>query len=107
MTQQLKQVSDALTDAHTRIQSEFQQINPVIGVNQGMRAQGIPADAITIDCLRTNNRILLIVHDQDTEQVHYQFGKRDQDPGTEFKQLPLAEATADTFFRWMADYFSA
>ena len=104
--QALKAISDRITDAHTRIQQDFDFINPVVGVNRQMRTAGIPADAMTVDCLKTNRRILLILHDQQPEQVHYQFGQRDQDPGPEFKTLSLDEVSEQQLYDWMASYFS-
>tara|TARA_R110001592_G_scaffold175466_5_gene414725 strand:+ start:49240 stop:49572 length:333 start_codon:yes stop_codon:yes gene_type:complete len=102
----LATLSDVVTAAHTRIQQACENINPVVGVNRGMRAQGIPADAMTIDCLVTGKRILLILHDLQTDTVRYQFTLKDQDPADVFETIQLSELTSSVLYEWMKSYFS-
>lgn len=101
----LKPLSDMAGEAHARIQQAHQHINPVVGVRRGMREIGIPADAMTIDCLRTGRRIILILHDQEPGQLLYQFVTIDEDIGSEFQRMPLGDVSTDTLFLWMEDYF--
>lgn len=103
----LEALSDMITEAHTRIQQAYEHINPVVGVRRGMRDVGIPADAMTIDCLQTRGRILLILHDEQPGVLLYQFGTMDADAGDDFQPVNLSEVGADTLFTWMKDYFSA
>ena len=100
-------LSDMITEAHTRIQQAYEHINPVVGVRRGMRDVGIPADAMTIDCLQTRGRIVLILHDEQPGVLLYQFGTIDEDAGEDFQRMDLAEVSAETLFTWMQDYFSA
>lgn len=102
----LKTLSERATEAHTRIQQNCPDINPIVGVNQGMRASGIPADVMTIDCLKTGKRIILILHDDQPELIRYQFAFKDRDPAEEFKEIPLSSLTADILYDWMKTYFS-
>lgn len=102
----LKEISDRITNAHTRIQQDFASINPVVGVNRQMRAAGIPADAMTIDCLKTNKRILVVFHDEQADLAYFQFGIRDQDPGPSFETLAYAELTEQQFYDWMVEQFN-
>lgn len=107
MTQSpLAQVYERATEAQANIQRAFSNIDPLIGVNKYMRKRGIPADAITIDCLKTGKRILLIMHDQAPDVVTYQFCLRDQDPFDDFEHIPLAELTTDQLYTWMKNRFS-
>jgi hypothetical protein len=99
-------LADIATEAHTRIQQDFADINPVVGVRRSMRENGIPADAMTIDCLTRHKRIILILHDNQPDTVHYQFGFTDKDPVEEFKSMPLAELSAQTLYDWIASYFA-
>lgn len=99
-------LSDFATEAHTRIQQDFANIDPIVGVSLSMRKAGIPADAMTIDCLRTNKRIILILHDHYADIVRYQFSFRDQDPSNEFETLLMADLSAQTLYDWMKGYFS-
>lgn len=103
----LEALSDMITEAHTRIQQAYEHINPVVGVRRGMRDVGIPADAMTIDCLQTRGRIVLILHDEQPGVLLYQFGTIDEDAGEDFQRVDLAEVSAETLFTWMQDYFSA
>ena len=103
----LEALSDMITEAHTRIQQTYEHINPVVGVRRGMRDVGIPADAMTIDCLQTRGRIVLILHDEQPGVLLYQFGTIDEDAGEDFQRMDLAEVNAETLFTWMQDYFSA
>ncbi len=101
----LKTLSDMASDAHARIQAVHQHINPVVEVRRGMRDSGIPADVMTIDCLRTRRRITLILHDGQPGMVLYQFVTMDNEVGNDFKQMPLSDVDVDTLFDWMQDYF--
>jgi hypothetical protein len=101
----LKTLSDLANEAHNRIQSTHEHINPVVEVRRGMRDAGIPADVMTIDCLRTQRRINLILHDQQPGIVLYQFVTREEEVGGEFKQIDLATLSSTTLFEWMQDYF--
>ncbi|AZT84827.1 hypothetical protein EHN06_15400 [Marinobacter sp. NP-4(2019)] len=101
----LKTLSDMASDAHARIQAAHQHINPVVEVRRGMRDSGIPADVMTIDCLRTRRRITLILHDGHPGMVLYQFVTMDDEVGNDFKQMPLSDVDVDTLFDWMQDYF--
>ncbi|MCC1497219.1 hypothetical protein [Alcanivorax sp. 1008] len=103
----LKTVSDLVTEAHARIQQQHADINPVVGVRRGMREKGIPADALTIDCLRTGKRIVLILHDQQPGELIYQFTLKDQDTDAPYQQLPMSNLRADLLYEWMRDYFVA
>jgi len=104
--QALELLSDRASAAHAQIQQDFKTINPVIGVNRGMRTIGIPADAMTIDCLVTDRRILLVLHDELPDSVRLQYTMRNDDPADEFKVVPLAELTESALYCWMRDYFS-
>lgn len=104
--QSLEYLSGKAELAHANIQKDFAKINPVIGVNRGMRTVGIPADAMTIDCLVTDRRILLVLHDGLPDAVRLQYTMRNVDPADEFEVVPLADLTEDSLYAWIRDYFS-
>ncbi|WP_303287118.1 hypothetical protein [Marinobacter sp. SS8-8] len=101
----LKTLSDLASDAHARIQATHQHINPVVEVRRGMRDAGIPADVMTIDCLRTRRRITLILHDEQPGAVLFQFVTIEDEVGNDFKQMAVADMTASMLFDWMQEYF--
>ncbi len=102
----LKALSDLASEAHARIQQAHEHINPVVEVRQGMRDSGIPADVMTIDCLRTRRRIVLILHDEYPGTLLVEFITMDEEAGGPFRHMALSEVGADTLFDWMQDYFS-
>jgi len=103
----LAKLSDIITESHTRIQQEFEHINPVVGINQGMRSVGIPADAMTIDCLKTNKRIIIILHDEQPTCLQYQFSYKNKDPDESFSKVDFEQVTSEKLFDWMRIYFSS
>jgi hypothetical protein len=103
----LKLLSDIASTTHARIQTDFPNIDPVIGVNQGMRNNGYPADILTIDCLKTNKRIIILLHDDTPEMARYQFAFRNKDPDGDFKDIQLADITIQILYDWVSTYFTA
>lgn len=102
----LKSLSDMASEAHARIQQAHEDINPVIGVRQGMRDVGIPADAMTVDCLTTRRRILIVLHDENPEYLMYQFTTIDEEMTNNFQQMARKNVTSDVLFEWIENYFS-
>jgi len=103
----IKHLCDAIEAAHARVQSDFEQINPVVAVNRKMRDFGIATDLMTIDCLRTGKRILIVLHDSEPHTADYQFCLRDEDPADDFTRVPLTTITSQTLYNWMCDTFSS
>lgn len=101
----LKTLSDLASDAHARIQAAHEHINPVVEVRRGMRDAGIPADVMTIDCLRTRRRITLILHDEQPGSLLYQFVTIEDEVGDSFQEMALAELSVQTLVGWIEDYF--
>ena len=104
--ERLESLSDLTEQAHARVQQAHGEINPVVELRRGMRDAGIPADALSIDCLRTCRRILLILHDSHPDALLYQFTDLEQEAGDSFQQLAFDQVTVDTLFEWMRDYFA-
>jgi len=101
----LKKLSDMASDAHARIQAAHQHINPVVEVRRGMRDAGIPADVMTIDCLRTRRRITLILHDEQPGTLLYQFVTIEDEVGDRFHSIGLSDVTVQSLVEWIEDYF--
>lgn len=101
----LELLSDAVSDAHARIQASHEHINPVVEVRRKMRDAGIPADVLTIDCHRTARRIMLILHDGQPGQLLYQFITIEQEVGDDFQSIALSELDTGKLVQWMEEYF--
>ena len=105
--QPLSILSDVAAEAHVRIQADFEDINPVVSVSQKMRSYGIPADTMTIDCLKSGKRIILILHDELPDIIRYQFSFKEKDPEDEFESIQLDKLTTQTLYEWIKSYFSS
>lgn len=77
-----------------------------MGAAQKMRDVGVPADAMTIDCLKSSKRIILVLHDKQPEIVSYQFSFKNEEPSNEFKQMEFRELTFEKVYDWIKNYFS-
>jgi len=101
----LETLCEIASESHARIQADFADINPLVGINQQMRNMGIPADVVTIDHLSGNRRIILVLHDHYPEIVNVHFSFKDTDPDEVAEQVQFNEVTADTLYNWIKDYF--
>ena len=99
-----EKLCDMATEAHSRFQQEIKTVNPVVGVSQSMRASGIPVDVMTIDCLKSDKRIILILNDEIPDSISYQFNWRDKDPTDNFTQVTFDDLCPDMIFEWMKGY---
>lgn len=71
-----------------------------------MRESGIPADVMTIDCLKTKKQIIIVLHDAQPETFNYQYSFKDRDPGTKFETYNISELSSQVLYTWIKDYFS-
>jgi len=101
----LDSLCDLTTKTHASIQRDFKDINPLVGVNQRMREMGVPVDAVTIDCLKSGKRIILILHDQQPDMLSYQFSYKNQDPAEIFEHIPFNDLTEHLLYGWIQGYF--
>ena len=106
MSAPLEHLSNCVEIAHTRIQKDYTAMNPVVGVSQKLRPLGIPADVMTIDCLKTKKRIIVVLHDEMPSIVRFQFSYIDRDPGDDFHSIALSDFSEKHLYDWMKDYFS-
>jgi hypothetical protein len=99
-------LSDIAGAAQTKIQQDFTDINPVIGLNSGLRQNGFAADIITIDCLLSGKRVMLLLHDDKPEEVAYQFGYKGKDPDSEFVFLAKDDVNQAQIYEWMKSHLA-
>ncbi len=72
-----------------------------------MRDSGFPADIMTIDCLKTGKRIILILNDNNPDILSYQFSYKAADPEGDFQQLSFDKLSTQLLYDWIASYFSS
>ena len=107
INKRLEIVCDLVTKSYARIQKDFKDINPMVGINQKMREMGEPVDAVTIDCLKSGKRIILILHDHHPDVIRYQFSFKDKDPDEKFEQIQFNELTVSKLYKWTKNYFQS
>ncbi len=103
---EIYKLAELAQEAQAQIQCDFNHIDPIIGILKSLRPAGIPADALTIDCLNTKKRIALILHDENPQVIAYQFGYSDKDTDTAYERIPLQAVTANQIYTWIKEYFS-
>ena len=104
--QNLEKLYALANEAHARIQQEITNLDPIIGVSQKMRQSGVPADLMTIDCLKSGKRIIIILSDQEPNNINYQFAYKNKDFDNYFEQMAVNELSATLLYKWMKEYFT-
>lgn len=105
LNKRLEEFCEQVKEAHALIQKDYENLNPVVGINQKMRSAGIPADILTVDCLKSNKRIIIVLNDNLPNSIEYQFIFKDEDPGERFEKIKSEEFTSKTLYSLIADYF--
>jgi hypothetical protein len=80
MKSTLKNLSEIVAKANDLFYSKFDNIDTVMGImDKTLRNQGIKADAITIDCIALDKKIVILLHDDKPEVVSIALGNKDGD----------------------------
>lgn len=99
-------LGDLAEAAQKDIQAEFPEVNPIIGINRGLRKSGFPADLMTIDDLKSRKRIILMMHDLKPDTLGFQLSTIDEDPGTQFDNWPIERVNQAQFRTWIIELFA-
>jgi len=99
------EIGDIAADAQVKIQQAYKNLDPVVSISRAMRKSGFPADTMTIECLTSKKRILVILHDDHPQNISYQFGFSNEDPGPDFISLATDALTPELIFEWIKEYF--
>jgi hypothetical protein len=76
----LKSLSEIIAKANDLFYSKFDNIDTVMGImDKNLRNQGIKADAITIDCIALDKKIVFLIHDDKPKIVSIALGNKDGD----------------------------
>ncbi len=77
MNSSLKHLSEIVASANDLLYQQFKSINTVMGImDKNLRKQGIRADAITVDCLALDKKIVLFLHDDKPNSVDIALGNK-------------------------------
>ena len=77
MKSTLKNLSEIVARANDLFYSKFENIDTLMGIiDKSLRSQGMNADAITIDCVSLDKKILILIHDDKPGTVDIVLGNK-------------------------------
>jgi hypothetical protein len=77
MNNKLKQLSEIVARANDIFFSQFEKIDTLMGImDKTLRNQGMNADAITIDCITLDKKIVMLLHDDKPDMVNITLGNK-------------------------------
>jgi len=80
MKSTLKNLSEIVAKANDLFYEKFDNIDTLMGIiDKALRKQGIKADAITIDCVSLDKKIVLLLHDAKPSNVEIALGNKEGD----------------------------
>jgi len=95
MKSKLKDLSEIVARANDLFCSKFNHINTIMGLmDKTLRDQGMQADAITIDCIAQDKRIVILIHDHKPDLVDIALGNKAGDiySSSEYELNKISEA---------------
>jgi len=95
MKSKLKDLSEIVARANDLFCSKFNHINTIMGLmDKTLRDQGMQADAITIDCIAQDKRIVILIHDHKPDLVDIALGNKAGDiySSAEYELNKISEA---------------
>lgn len=77
MKNNLKKISETVAKANDLFYGKFDSIDTLVGImDKTLRNQGLPADAVTIDCVTQDKKIVFLIHDDKPETVSIALGNK-------------------------------
>jgi transcription antitermination factor NusA-like protein len=95
MKSTLKKVSEIVAKANDSFYNQFDNVDTLMGMmDKNLRNQGMKADAITIDCIAQNKKIVVLIHDDKPDTIEIALGSKEGDiySSAEFALNELSEA---------------
>ncbi len=76
----LKNLSEIVAKANDLFFAKYENTNTLMGlIDKTLRDQGMKADAITIDCIAMDKKIVVLIHDDKPDVVDIAIGNKDGD----------------------------
>ena len=97
MNNKLKQVSEIIAQANDSFYERNKSIDTLMGImDKTLRKQGMPADAITIDCIKLDKKIVFLLHDAKPNTVNVAVGNKagDIDSSSDIELSQLCATSA-------------
>jgi len=77
MKETLKELSEIVAQANDLFYERNTSVDTLMGImDKTLRKQGMNADAITIDCIASNKKIVLVLHDSKPDLVDIALGDK-------------------------------
>lgn len=77
MKKNLKELSEIVAQANDIFYQRHQDVDTLMGImDKTLRKQGMNADAITIDCIAVDKKIVLVLHDSKPDVVDIALGDK-------------------------------
>ena len=95
MKKALQNLSEIVARANDVFYSKFEHVDTLMGImDKTLRNQGMRADAITIDCITLDKKIVILLHDDKPDVVNIALGNKDGDiySSSEYELAKLSEA---------------
>jgi hypothetical protein len=105
MRESLKKLSEIIAEANDLFYERNKTIDTVIGImDKTLRKQGMEADAISIECIPLNKKIVFLLHDKKPKYVDIAFGNKAGDICSSSEYV-LNELSVSSIVEFMIDYF--
>jgi len=94
MKSTLKSLSEIVAKANDVFYSKYNNIETIMGImDKTLRNQGMNADAITIDCISLDKKIVILIHDDKPDVANITFGNKsgDIDSSSEYLIREISE----------------
>ena len=105
MKEPLKTLSETIAEANDLFYEKNKSIDTVIGImDKTLRQQGMSADAVSVECVPLNKKIVFLVHDDHPQLVNIAFGNKTGDI-SESAQHALNDLSVSDIVEFMLDYF--
>jgi len=95
MNSKLQKLSEIVARANDVFYSKFDNIDTIMGImDKTLRNQGMKADAITIDCIALDKKIVILIHDDKPDVVSIALGNKEGElySSSEYELAKISEA---------------
>ncbi|TWX47211.1 hypothetical protein [Colwellia hornerae] len=95
MKSTLQKVSEIIAKANDLFYNKFDNVDTLMGImDKNLRNQGMKADAITIDCIAQNKKIVVLIYDEKPNTIVIALGSKEGDiySSAEYALNELSEA---------------
>jgi len=95
MNGKLQNLSEIVARANDMLYDKFDDIDTLMGImDKTLRNQGVKADAITIDCIALDKKIVILLHDDQPDVVSIALGNKEGDiySSSEYELSQISEA---------------